>query len=89
MEWIVKIQNKPELRIVVKFDAKQEQLIFTGQYKPHGRNWMDFNEEKYSIYIITAEIIQELLIKIYDKLKKILDAYNEINEGFGLIKLIS
>lgn len=87
MEWIVKITEQPNQRILVKFDPKKEELIFVGQYKPHNKQWVDFSEESYSMEI-DLETIQNLLLKTYKKMKKRLLAYENISEGFSVIKEI-
>jgi hypothetical protein len=87
MEWIVKIENQPNQRILVKFDPKNEVLLFIGQYKPHNKEWVDFSAELHSMKI-DLEMIQDLLYKTYKKMKERLDAYENIAEGFSVIKLI-
>jgi hypothetical protein len=87
MEWIVKIEGKDNQRIQIKFDPKNEEIKFIGQYKPHNKEWVDFSEESYQMDI-NLETIQELLFKTYEEMKKRLIAYNDIAEGFKIIKLI-
>jgi len=87
MEWKVTIENKPNQRIVVRFVPKEELVYFIGQYKPHNREWVDFSEETYPMKIDLEEI-QKLLSKVYDKMKERLAAYNNIAEGFTIIKEI-
>jgi hypothetical protein len=87
MRWIVDLENKPNQRIVVRFDPKSEMVTFTGQYKPHNKEWVDFSEESYSMEI-DLETIQDLLAKTYNKMKERLIAYNNIAEGFVLLKTI-
>jgi hypothetical protein len=97
MEWKIAITNKPNERIVVRFDPKNQYLVFIGQYKPKNRGWIDFiliNKQFLSIdtkmmeYLITAEEIQETLLSTYNILKKRVDVYNNIAEGFTVIKEI-
>ena len=87
MKWIVDLENKPNQRIVVRFDPKSESVFFTGQFKPKNKEWVDFSEESYSMEI-DLEQIQEILAKTYNKMKERLDAYNNIAEGFTLLKVI-
>jgi len=87
MEWIVKITEQPNQRILVKFDPKKEEVVFIGQYKPHNKQWVDFSEESYSMEIELGTI-QNLLIKTYKKMKERLAAYENISEGFSVIKEI-
>jgi hypothetical protein len=107
MEWIVKIEGKPNQRILVRFDAMNELMKFIGQYKPHNKEWVNFSEEikpvwdsnkivetptkdlyKLELELINVDIIQSTLLHTYEKLKKRVEAYEEIDEGFTLIKLI-
>jgi hypothetical protein len=97
MEWKIAITDKSNQRIVVRFDPKNELLVFIGQYKPKNRDWVDFvlyekplwseNKDKEEI-LISAEDIQELLLTTYNTLRKRLDAYENISEGFTIIKEI-
>jgi len=97
MEWKIAITDKPNQRIVVRFDPKNECLIFIGQYKPKNRDWVDFVQfdkplwsidKRMTENLVTAKEIQELLLTIYNILKKRLDAYENIAEGFTIIKEI-
>lgn len=107
MEWIVKIEGKPNQRIVVRFDAMNELIKFIGQYKPHNKEWVNFSEEikplwdsdklaetptkdldKIELELINVDIIQNTLVRTYENLKRRVEAYEEIDEGFTLIKLI-
>lgn len=89
MKWIVKIDEKKDQRIVVKFAPQSDELVFIGQYRAVGNNleWFDFSEEKCSINI-DLETIQNMLLSTYEKMKTRIDAYNNIAEGFSVIKTI-
>jgi hypothetical protein len=97
MEWLVKITEKKDQRILVKFDPKSEEIKFIGQFKPNTKDlafldstterWVDFSEESYSMDI-DLETIQELLYKTYKKMNERLEAYENIAKGFEIIKLI-
>lgn len=86
MQWIVKIENKSNQRIMIKFDPMKELLYFIGQYKIK-INWIDFSEEEYSMNI-TLEIIQDLLFKVYKKMNERLKVHEDINKSFEVIKII-
>jgi hypothetical protein len=88
MEWKVKIEGKENQRIVVKFNPEVEHLYFYGQYKPHNQNWVVFSENKCDINDVDVKMIKEKLLSTYEVMKKRLDKYNEIAEGFTLIKVI-
>jgi hypothetical protein len=87
MEWIIKIENKVNERVLVKFNPKEEKIIFIGQFKPRNHPWVDFSEESNSIDI-DLEGIQKLLLKTVEVMRKRLVAYNNVSEGFEIIKLV-
>lgn len=87
MDWTIKIEGKSNQRIMVNFDPENESITFIGQYKPHNREWVNFSQEKHSM-IIDLETIQELLENVYDIMKKRLEAYEELNQGFSILKVI-
>jgi len=93
MRWKVDIEDKDgksidNQRIIVTFDPLNEQIVFTGQFKPHNKEWVVFAEEKHLMNINLAEI-QQLLGKAYSTMKIRLDAYENIAEGFAVIKEIA
>jgi hypothetical protein len=87
MEWKVNIENKPNQRILVKFDPLNELIIFIGQYKPHNENWVDFSKEEYTMDI-DLKTMQDLLFNVYKTMNNRLEAFNNISEGFTFIKKI-
>jgi hypothetical protein len=95
MEWIVKIEgivdDKPAVlanqRVMVRFDPINESVLFIGQFKPHNKEWVDFCEESYTMEI-DLEVMQELLLKVVIKMRERLTAYNNLAEGFTLLKVI-
>lgn len=86
MQWIVKIENKSNQRIMVKFDPMKELLYFIGQYKIK-INWIDFSQEEYSMNI-TLEVIQDILFKVYEKMNERLKVHEDLNKSFEIIKVI-
>jgi hypothetical protein len=87
MEWKVSIENKPNQRILVRFDPLNEMVHFIGQYKLHNKEWYDFSKESY-VMDIDLETLQDLMTRVYNKMKKRLVAYDNIAGGFNLIKEI-
>jgi len=77
----------PNQRIVVKYDPQKDEIKFMGQYKPHNKEWTVFSEESYSTEI-DLEKIQELLYRTYNKMRERVKVYENIAEGFNVIKLI-
>lgn len=93
MEWIIKLTDKPKERILVRFNPLCDELIFIGQHKPHNKPWVDFSMKINKIWgdnetIITLDDIQEMLYDTYSEMKTRLDGYEEIAEGFSVIKEI-
>jgi hypothetical protein len=95
MEWIIKIQEEvdgkliiiPNLRILVKFEPKNEIIRFVGQLKPHNKEWVELCDATYSMEI-NLEQIQNVLLDVIVKMKKIIEAYKNISEGFAVIKVV-
>jgi len=87
MRWIIKIENNANQRILVRFDPKAEQVVFIGQYKPNNAIWTDFSEESIAMNT-NLEIIQNTLTSVYDVMKKRFEAYENINQGFSVLKII-
>ena len=88
MRWIVKIEGKEDQRILVKFDPMKEEVVFIGQFKPRNREWVDFCEERYTMEI-DLEAIQNQLSKVVKIMRERLAAYNNLAEGFTILKLIA
>ena len=97
MEWIVKIENVLNQRILVNFNAETNELIFIGQYKPHSKDWINFSKIAKPLWnnlispnseSIDGEIIKTSLFDAYEEMNKKIKLYEEINEGFSLIKVI-
>ena len=86
MKWIVKIVDKPELRIAITFNPMFETLLFTGQYKIK-TEWHDFSSLS-SLINIDLEKIKELLFDTYEKLNARVEAYKNLDEGLKFIILI-
>jgi hypothetical protein len=87
MEWRVAIEGKPNQRIVVRFDPLNETIHFIGQYKPHNGKWFDFSEETHGMDI-DLETLQDMMTKVYNKMKERLVAYDNVAGGFTVIKEI-
>ena len=83
----IKIEGKPNQRILVLFDPEKESITFIGQVRVRNIEWVDFGEESHSMNI-DLEKIQDLLFATYEKMKKRVEAYNNIAEGFEKIKTI-
>ena len=86
MYWIVKIENKPNQRIMIKFDPMKEMLYFIGQYRIKVM-WIDFSQEEYSMNI-TLDVIQELLFKVCEKMNERLRVHDDLNKSFNAIGII-
>jgi hypothetical protein len=85
MKWIVKIENQPNQRISVEFDPLNDSIIINGQYKMHNVVWFNFSSESHSIDI-DLDGLRELLAKVVKLMEKRIQAYEDINESFNVIK---
>jgi len=88
MKWIVNIEGKVDQRIMVVFDPMKEEVVFLGQFKPHNQPWVIFCEERYTMEI-DLEAIQNQLSKVVRVMRERLKAYNNLAEGFTVLKLIA
>ena len=86
MKWIVKIDGKPDLRIVVKFSPVDEKIYFIGEYhKAQTNQWTEFSV-KYTLKLeIDLETIKLLLYNTYEELDKRVKIYEDLKEGFKYI----
>jgi hypothetical protein len=86
MEWSIRIENKPDQRILVVFEPQYERIIFIGQRKIR-LNWITFSEESHPMEI-DFEAIQDLLLKVYKTMNKRIEIHDDLINSFGLIKII-
>jgi len=87
LEWIIKLEDKPDCRIKVRFEPMEELLHYIGQHKPKNKEWLDFSE------VITKmdtdlDEIQATIAEAYDAMEKRIDAYNNVSGGFDIIRQI-
>jgi len=95
MEWTIKIEEMvdgrliiiPNLRILVKFEAKNESIRFVGQLKPHNKEWVELCDATHPMEI-NLEQIQNILLDVIIIMKKRIAAYKNISEGFAVIKVV-
>lgn len=87
MEWKIAIEDKPNQRILVRFDPLSERIRFYGQFKPHNREWVNFSEDEYPMDI-DLDVLQDMMAKVYNKMKERLVTYDNLAEGFTVIKEI-
>lgn len=87
MEWTIKIENKPNQRILVGFNPLNEELIFIGQLKTSGNRWTDFSMEVISMNIELSQI-QEIIFRVAEIMEKRVNTYYDIVDGFSIIKVV-
>jgi hypothetical protein len=98
MEWIIKLEGKKNQRILIRFEPQLEQVFFYGQYKPNMKDivnidrdkrtpWVDFSSDSYSMNI-TLELINEMIVKVYDKMKERLEIYQDLSKSFIAIDTV-
>lgn len=84
MEWKIKIDNEPNLRILVKFVPQKRNVKFLGQYKPHNKEWETFCvlkknaselffNTRFFNYVYDSKWKDEPLNFDIDKIKKFID----------------
>jgi len=86
MEWVIKIENKPTNRILVKFNPELNLLEFYGQKKIK-LSWETFSSKTINIET-NLEEIKDTLFKVYEVMKNKIIYYDDISDSFSLIKTI-
>lgn len=88
MDWIVKIDGKSELRIIVRYNPVLENITFIGEFK-YKSEWIEFYILVCSSYLkLNSEKIKELLFDTYNGLNNRVNVFKGLNEEFSDIKLI-
>lgn len=85
MNWIVKIIGEDKQRIKVVFDPAEEKIHFFGEVKIKGNEWVPFSVETHKM-VIELDQIQKTMAKAVKTMRKRLKEYNNLNEGFSVIK---
>ena len=86
MKWIVNIENDRKKRISVVFNPMDETISFFGQYKEF-TEWVNFSEKHLQMDADLASI-QIVLLEVYDLMQKRFEAYQNLEDGFKVIKTI-
>ena len=89
MFWDVKIEDKSNQKIRVVFNPTEETISFFGVYKPKNQQWVVFGEILHESLEITLEQIQENIFKVYEIMAKRVAQYENMAEGFKVIKEIA
>ena len=98
MEWIIKIEEKKDRRILIIFDAIHETIKFIGQFKPaakdmisadikNGYMWINISEDQH-IMNIDFETLKEYITKVYDKMDERLKIHEDLSKTFEVFKKI-
>lgn len=87
MEWIVKIQDDKNQRIKITFDPMAELIHFYGECKMKNNEWIIFSESQHGM-IIELQNIQEMMEIAVIDMRKRLKEYNNVAEGFSVLKEI-
>ena len=85
MNWIVKILNEKNQRIRITFNPMKEVIYFYGECRLKNNEWTIFSEKSHVIVIELLEI-QKIMEIIVIVMRKRLIEYNNINEGFSVLK---
>lgn len=90
MKWIVTIENKSNLRIIVRYLALENKVIFVGEYgikKDLQTTYHSFVCIEKNTDIILDEIL-DTLFKVYTELSDKVKLYDEFSKEFEVIKTI-
>jgi len=87
MDWIVKIVGKPNMRIKVWFEPNEENIHFSGQYKPRNGNWVEFSEVILNMNT-SLEKIQKSMAQTYVLMKNRVDVFEDLSDTFSVISEI-
>lgn len=98
MEWIIKIEDKKDRRILVVFDAMHESIKFIGQFKAQSKDmvnsdikngfiWADISEDQHQMKI-TLDELTECVRKVYDKMDERLAVQEDLAKVFTVLKSV-
>lgn len=98
MEWIIKIEEKNDRRILITFNPLRESIIFTGQFKPKAKDmvnsdikngfiWVNIAEDLYSMKIEFTEL-QTIIAKVYNQMEARLKVQEDLAKVFTVFKTI-
>jgi hypothetical protein len=87
MNWTVKFENKPNIRVNVLFEPLKDSVVFYGQSKEK-MGWYDFVKEEHAPFVLDLEKVQEIIYSIYNKLISKIESYENINNIFDVIKVV-
>lgn len=89
MKWIIKLEDRPLERILVKFHPLLNVVEFIGQYKVNNI-WTDFSLVSVDDNLDNMDltVIQDKISLVYDDMKNKIDIFTNLNNGFSLLKII-
>lgn len=87
MNWIIKIENKPNLRLNIEYQPSTLELILNGEYKLKTGVWTNMCSIN-STCNIDLEKLQELLYETYENLNERVEKLDELNKTFKFIREI-
>jgi len=91
MKRYIKIEEKPNQRIVVEFNPETENFTYTGQFKPKNKDWVNFvshTTEDSIEKIIDQKTIKDILFQLCVELKYKIDKYEKFDRCFSEVKTI-
>jgi len=87
MNWIVKIDGKPELRILVQYNPVLGKVSFIGEFR-YKSKWTEFYTLEHNLYHLDSEKINEFLFNTYNGLDNRVNVLKSLHEKLDKINLI-
>lgn len=88
MKWTVKIENNPDLRILILYEPFGNKLVLNGMHKEKSMQWACIANKEYDYKGEVLLEIENMLYDIYETMKTVLDNVTTIDSVFNKLKLI-
>lgn len=88
MKWTVKLEKKPDLRILAIYEPFSKKIIFNGMHKQKNMQWECLAVREYDYTEELFEDIDNILFAVYEDVSAVLENVKTIDAVFDKIKLI-
>ena len=88
MEWITKIENNPNIRIISEYNFIENKINVTGQIRSKG-SWINYTESVKTDYTGDIEDILKSIDTVYDLLIMNCNNFDCLNKLYENIKMIT